>query len=153
MSKLLNRLTQFYRNEKCHIPHDKTALFDLAWDLADILEDYGPDSNIFKGDDEDFQALVYRLRHKYDVIAIDTAVNHMHQSLLDSQWEDCGPMLGYCDGDVVEFLLHRNDNDFEEKVQKWEAEEEAAEIAARLAEEEYWQKLEEIENEVENARF
>jgi hypothetical protein len=128
MSKMLDRLTKFYRNEATNTPHTHIELFELAWDLANILEDEGPDSNAWKnGDDEEFENAVRDLRAKHTTseytILIDTTVNEMHQTLLDNQLEDTAPMMDYSDGDIAEYLLRRNDEEFWTGREQWIAEE------------------------------
>lgn len=132
MTKLLNRLTKFYKNEADNIPHSKPELFEVAWDLADILEDWGPDSNIWKSGDEEMEETVANLKTKHTVAEyitlIDTVINEMHQGLLSSQLEDEYALMDFCAGNIVEYLLRRNDTEFWTERDEWMAAEDAKEV-------------------------
>jgi len=112
--ELLHKLTRFYKEEAQGIPHDEVFLFDLAYDLAELLEREGVGSNITKYDDEDdFNAFVEQLRREHNSVVIDTAVNHMHQGLLDAvDWSGEESMAMMNDeniaGDIREYLLNRD---------------------------------------------
>jgi hypothetical protein len=106
--KTLKKLHKFYQNEERGVPHDDAELFDLAWDLAEWLEDseynFGRDGMI---------EFASELREAPTVVNIDTAVNWLHQTILDYGFctdEERYEFLsceGFC-GDIVEFLLERN---------------------------------------------
>ena len=114
--KILDRLTKFYSNELSGVPHTHVELFELAWDLAELLEDFGVDSNAWKSDEDEFDAMLEDLRAKHTVseyvTLIDTLVHEMHQTLLDNENEDCEPMLQYSQGDIVDYLLNRNNDEY-----------------------------------------
>lgn len=134
---LLISLTKFYRNEQRHLPHDPAKLFEMAWQLADILEDEGERSNAWKGvpSHYEFDEFVAALRQDSTVALIDAAVHTMHQTLLDSQCEDTGVLMGYLEGDIVQYLLRRDDATLYE---------EAEDYHKKL--EEYDRRMEELES-------
>jgi len=109
MSKLLGRLTRFYKDEAARLPHKPADLFELAWDLADLMEDYGCANEID----------CIALRRQHNVTLIDTAVNILHQHLLDAENEDTGAMMNYLEGDLVRYLLERENNNFWDEAEAW----------------------------------
>jgi len=113
MSKLLERLTRFYKAEARGLPHEPAELFELAWDLADVLEEYNCDGEV------DCAAL----RKEHSVTLIDTAVNVLHQNLLNAENEDTGAMMDYLQGDLVKYLRHREDDQFWNEAEAWREEE------------------------------
>jgi len=109
MSKLLARLTRFYKDEAMRLPHRPAELFELAWDLADVLESYGYDSEVN----------CTALRKQCSVTLIDTAVNVLHQNLLNAENEDTGAMMNYLEGDLVRYLLERENAVFWNEAEAW----------------------------------
>jgi len=108
--KTIEMLIKFYKNEESGLGHYEDDLVELAWALAEVLEEEGPDCNIWKGYEEDFYAMIEDLRKKHDVTTIDTAVNHMHQGLLDAldrSGGDSTDMMCYHEGDIRSYLLSR----------------------------------------------
>ena len=123
--KLLSRLTKFYKEEENNIPHSHADLFEIAWDLAEKLEWWGPDSNAWKESDEEFDEMLNELRAKHTVAEyvtlIDTTVNEMHQTLVENGDEEI--LLGYSQGDIAEYLLRREDPDYYAEYRGWRREE------------------------------
>jgi len=134
---LLDKLTQFYKDEKAGLPHNKADLFEIAWELADILEDWGESSNAWKGLSMwSFDEFVHKLRTEYTSALIDIAVDTMHQSLLDQFNEDTNIMM-LTDGNIKNYLLKRNS---QELIQEYEnvLQEQQEEFEQELK----WQELE-----------
>ena len=104
--KLLNKLKRFYKNEENGILHREDELFGIGADLADALEDFGSDSNAWKGDQEDFDSLLFRLRTNPSVVDIDQAVNSIHQSFIEDDYES--QILGWSNN-FREYILHRDE--------------------------------------------
>ena len=127
---LLSKLTQFYKRELRSLPHDKADLFDLAWQLANLLEDYGPNSNMWKNSEKEFDDFITQIRIDKNsvkdlVVWIDTAVDHMHQSLLNSQHDDSENLLfQYLSQDIVQYLLNRDNDSAWQEAESWLEEEE-----------------------------
>lgn len=128
---LLNKLTKFYKNETMHLPHDPADLFEIGWELAEVLDECGEHSNAWKSPvGWDFREFVEALRTRPDAALIDIAVDMIHRELL--AWAGVGEedeclFSWYLGGDIVRYLLHRNDPQLRE---------EAAAAAAR--EDELW---------------
>jgi len=112
MTKVLDRLTKFYTEEANGLPHEKSFLWDLAWDLAETLEVWGSDGNAWKLSNEEFETTIQQLRQAPSTTLIDTVVNVMHQSLLHNEQEDDSVMFDYCNGNLVEYLLNRDNDEF-----------------------------------------
>jgi hypothetical protein len=109
--KLLKELSKFYHNEAQGLGHYDDDLATLGWYLAETLEEAGIDSNACKDEDE-FTALVDALRTQPTSTIIDSAVNEMHQGLLDEidrSGEESELMMAL-GGDIVEYLLHREEH-------------------------------------------
>lgn len=106
--KLLKQLTKFYQNEANGLGHYQEDLQELAWNLAEVLERAGTDSNACKNEDR-FNELLHTLRTAPTVVAIDTAVNHAHQGLLDAMDRsgEESELMVELGGDIVEYLLNR----------------------------------------------
>ena len=109
---LLSSLNRFYQNEKAGLPHEKAEVWQLGWQLAEIVEIYGLDA--WKGISPDEEAeLVEILRCGPDSAVIDTAVNLLHWALLHSQGEepDWEAQFNQLGRDVIIYILNRNSED------------------------------------------
>jgi len=104
--KLLGKLRMFYQNEENGIPHRDNTLFDIGNDLANALVEFGSDSNAWKSEKDEFDALVLRLRIRPTVLDIDQAVNSIHQSFLED--DDESALLNYA-SDFKQYILYRDD--------------------------------------------
>jgi len=74
-----------------------------------VVEDYGCENEI------DCAAL----RRQHSVTLIDTAVNVLHQHLLDAENEDAGVMMNFLEGDLIRYLLNREDESFWDEAEAW----------------------------------
>jgi hypothetical protein len=103
--KVLSRLKKFYKEEASGKPHVKSEMFELAWDLADILEDYATHG------DEEFAEHAKTLRSEANVVNIDIAVNMLHRELLNhdgvSDRELYKVFFSTYGGEIIDYLLNR----------------------------------------------
>lgn len=105
---LLSKLTKFYKDESVGLPHDKAEIWDIAWQLAEILKVYGIDE--WKGFGLDCEEwLITKLQTSPDSALVDTAVNVLHQSLLDAKGERQNRLFLLLGKDIIAYLLHRED--------------------------------------------
>lgn len=144
---LLNKLTKFYKDEKAKLPHEKAEIWGLAWALAEIMEDYGEGSNVWKGSSlYKFDEFVNLLKTKPDVVLIDIAIDMMHQTLLNSQNDDSENLLfTYLGQDIVQYLLTRNDDSAWQEAESWADEEDAKLAEIDVLDEEFWRKMDDLE--------
>ena len=80
---LLKLLKTFYRNEGKGISTEDHTRWEIAQDIADIIEDtnnWTPVMKVFSGSEVDD---AHYLRSNWTPIVIDQAVNGLHQALLD----------------------------------------------------------------------
>lgn len=83
--RLVKNLKKFYTEESLGLPHDDAMMYEIAHELADIIEDvnnWTPVLGIFESDEE-YDADLLRKNYA-NPIAIDQAVNGLHQALLDA---------------------------------------------------------------------
>jgi hypothetical protein len=110
--KVFSNLKNFYRNEAQGIGHYPEDLFELGWQLANLLDAAGPDSNAWKpypNMDDDIDQHIAALRNEPSVVMIDQTINMMHQGLLDElDWSGSeSEMMLVLGGDIAEYLLNR----------------------------------------------
>lgn len=142
---LLVQLTKFYKNESLHLPHDRADLFEIGYELANLIEDYGEIGNVRRiADDFGFDNLLITLRSSVpDAVLIDTIINALHQMLLNSVNEASETMMRLTAGNLREYLLHREDNVWYDKREVEIENEREADARLSALEEEFFFEVEE----------
>jgi hypothetical protein len=109
MNRLVKNLKKFYNEETLGLSHDDALLWEIAQDLADIIENtnnWTPVLSVFSGDEDDDAEI---LRNNWTVINIDLAIDGLHQALLDTvdiSGESSEEMLSL-EMSLQEYLLNR----------------------------------------------
>jgi len=118
--RAISLVKKFYREEEAGEPHSQEFLDDVGFELADIIENishnWTPVLGVFSGREENDADI---LRRHPGAAAIDTAINGLHQALLDAadpSGESSEEMLNW-GADLRDYLLGRaeppEESDFE----------------------------------------
>ena len=140
---LLNKLTKFYKDEAARLPHDKAEIWDLAWSLASVIENFPMNFKSpanYDGSDE----FLTELKTKPSAALIDIAVDALHQTLLTQSGENYELVFHWLAEDIKEYLLSRNNNDtISQETQRYAEAEEKALLDLDALEEEFWREMDE----------
>lgn len=140
----LAKLNKFYKEEKDRLPHDAAEIWDLAWMLAEVIEDV-PGNCKLPSAWGSVDKFVAELKSKPTAIVVDIAVDALHQTLLAQSSDDYELTFRWLGEDIRAYLLSRNGGWVEREARSWAESEERKEAAMAALEDEVWQMLDEAE--------
>jgi len=117
--RVISLLERFYKNEERNLPQPQALLWDLGWELAEIFE--------LADLDLDYPELFLRLIEQPNSVDIDNAVDILHRSLLPTK-EQQEELFYYANGNLKDYLLHRNDAEWRRQQEEYVRKEEALQI-------------------------
>lgn len=136
----LTRLTKFYKDEEAGLPHTKAELWELAYELSEVMQDHAANCKLPSTYD-DLDEFLAELKAKPTSVLIDTAVNVLHQALLEYADEDYELTFRWLSQDIVAYLLSRNGGQQQAEARAWAEAEEQKEADLDALEEAYWQQV------------